>query len=108
MTDEIDRAADEAERYLSEALRQRKPEAPGPTGRCLFCDEIAGGHAEVVRHGMSYFLGKGTEMRYAIYLVARLAVLALVSPIFVLSCTCTYCCERACDALSWLEDRGRG
>lgn len=42
MTDEIDRAADEAERYLSEALRQRKPEAPGPTGRCLFCDEIAG------------------------------------------------------------------
>lgn len=43
MTDEIDRAADEAERYLSEALRQRKPEAPGPTGRCLFCDEIVGG-----------------------------------------------------------------
>lgn len=42
MTDEIDRAADEAERYLSEALRQRKPEAPGPTGRCLFCDEIVG------------------------------------------------------------------
>ncbi len=42
MTDEIDHAADEAERYLSEALRQRKPEAPGPTGRCLFCDEIAG------------------------------------------------------------------
>jgi hypothetical protein len=42
MTDEIDHAADEAERYLSEALRQRKPEAPGPTGRCLFCDEIVG------------------------------------------------------------------
>lgn len=47
-------------------------------------------------------------MSYAICLIARLAVLAIVSPIFVIGCACTYCCEHACDVLSWLEDRGRG
>ncbi len=37
--DEADRANQEVERGLSEALRQRRPEGPVATGRCLCCDE---------------------------------------------------------------------
>lgn len=40
MADEIDRANDQAERGLAEALRLRRPTGPAPTGRCLYCDEI--------------------------------------------------------------------
>jgi hypothetical protein len=40
MSDDIDRAQDEVERSLGEALRQRKAEGPTATGRCLYCDEI--------------------------------------------------------------------
>ena len=40
MSDDIDRAQDEVERSLGEALRQRKTEGPAATGRCLYCDEI--------------------------------------------------------------------
>ena len=40
MTDEIDRANDEAERYLAEAARIKRPVGPQPNGRCHFCDEI--------------------------------------------------------------------
>lgn len=40
--DEVDRANDQAEQGLAEALRKRRPPGPAPTGRCLYCDEIVG------------------------------------------------------------------
>lgn len=40
MSDDIDRAQNEVERTLAEALRSRRPSGPSPTGRCLHCDEI--------------------------------------------------------------------
>jgi hypothetical protein len=40
MSDDIDRAQNEVERSLGEAMRLRKPAGPAPTGRCLYCDEI--------------------------------------------------------------------
>jgi hypothetical protein len=40
MSDDIDRAQNEVERSLGEALRVKKPVGPVATGRCLFCDEI--------------------------------------------------------------------
>lgn len=40
MADDIDRASQEVERDLAEALRMRRPAGPAPTGRCLYCDEI--------------------------------------------------------------------
>lgn len=40
MADEIDRANQEVERGLAEAMRIRRPAGPAPTGRCLYCDEI--------------------------------------------------------------------
>ena len=40
MDDNLDRANDELEMSLAQALRQRKPEGPMPTGRCLWCDDI--------------------------------------------------------------------
>lgn len=42
MADEIDRADQEVERSLKEALRKRRPAGPVPTGRCLWCGEIVG------------------------------------------------------------------
>ncbi len=45
MTDEIDRANDEAEKYLAQAARVKRPEGPPPTGRCHFCDEIVDDNA---------------------------------------------------------------
>lgn len=39
MSDDIDRAQNEVERTLGEALRQRKPVGPEPTGECLHCGE---------------------------------------------------------------------
>lgn len=39
MSDDIDRAQNEVERSLGEALRARKPEGPLPTGECLWCKE---------------------------------------------------------------------
>ena len=44
MSDDIDRAQNEEERSLAEALRARRPEGPSPTGRCLHCDEIVDDH----------------------------------------------------------------
>ena len=38
--DDADRADAEAERYILEAARHKKPPGPVPTGRCLWCDEI--------------------------------------------------------------------
>lgn len=38
--DEADRASQEVERELAEAMRLRRPAGPAPTGRCLYCDEI--------------------------------------------------------------------
>ena len=38
--DVADRASDEEERSLAEALRTRQPSGPAPTGRCLYCDEL--------------------------------------------------------------------
>lgn len=40
MSDDIDRAQNEVERSLGEALRARKVVGPVATGRCLYCDEI--------------------------------------------------------------------
>lgn len=40
MSDDIDRAQNEVERSLDEALRTRKVSGPAATGRCLYCDEI--------------------------------------------------------------------
>jgi len=42
MSDDIDRAQNEADRALAESLRARKAVGPAPTGRCLHCDEIVG------------------------------------------------------------------
>lgn len=39
MADEIDRANDQAERYLSVSRRLRLPEGPAPTGTCHHCDK---------------------------------------------------------------------
>lgn len=39
MADEIDRAAEEVEMFQQEAQRQRKKEAPGYTGECIWCGE---------------------------------------------------------------------
>lgn len=41
--DEADRASQEVEYFRTEAQRQRKPEGPRYTGRCLWCGEIVGG-----------------------------------------------------------------
>lgn len=38
--DEADRASQEVERELAEAMRKRRPAGPQPTGRCLYCEEI--------------------------------------------------------------------
>lgn len=38
--DEADRAAQEVERELAEAMRKRRAPGPAPTGRCLYCDEV--------------------------------------------------------------------
>lgn len=40
--DEADRAAQEVDRELAEAMRLRKPPGPLPTGRCLYCEEDLG------------------------------------------------------------------
>lgn len=40
MSDDIDRAQNEVERSLGEAMRMRKPAGPSPTGRCLYCDNL--------------------------------------------------------------------
>ena len=40
MSDDIDRAQNEVERSLAEALCVKRPEGPAATGRCLYCDEI--------------------------------------------------------------------
>lgn len=42
MADEVDRAAQEEEMLLAEAIKARRPAGPAPTGRCLWCDEIVG------------------------------------------------------------------
>lgn len=39
MTDIADRADDEIEHELAEALRQRRPIGPDPTGFCHYCRE---------------------------------------------------------------------
>lgn len=39
MADDIDRAQNEVDRSLAEALRKRRPAGPAPTGHCLYCDE---------------------------------------------------------------------
>lgn len=38
--DEADRANQEVERNLAQALRQRRPGGPTATGRCLCCDSL--------------------------------------------------------------------
>ena len=40
MSDDIDRAQNEVERNLGEALRTRRAAGPVANGRCHFCDEI--------------------------------------------------------------------
>lgn len=39
MSDELDRAEEEIEMELAEALRQRKPYGPAPTGYCHWCGD---------------------------------------------------------------------
>ena len=39
MTDELDRAEEEIEMELAEALRQRKPSGPAPMGYCHWCGD---------------------------------------------------------------------
>lgn len=39
MTDDLDRAEEEIEMELAEALRQRKPAGPAPTGYCHWCGD---------------------------------------------------------------------
>ena len=39
MPDELDRAEEEIEMELAEALRIRKPYGPAPTGWCLWCGD---------------------------------------------------------------------
>ena len=40
MSDDIDRAQNEVERSLNEALRKRRPAGPVANGRCHYCGEI--------------------------------------------------------------------
>ena len=40
MADEIDRADQEVERNLAQAMRLRKRAAPAATGFCLYCGEV--------------------------------------------------------------------
>ena len=40
--DDTDRADQEIERDLAEALRLRRPAGPVATGRCVYCDENLG------------------------------------------------------------------
>lgn len=40
MADEADRAAQEVEVNLAEAVRLRRPPGPIANGRCYYCDEI--------------------------------------------------------------------
>lgn len=40
MSDDIDRAQNEVERNLAEALRSRKPAGPVANGRCYYCGEL--------------------------------------------------------------------
>ena len=40
MTDLIDRAEQEIEMELADALRQRKPSGPQSCGVCLYCDAV--------------------------------------------------------------------
>jgi hypothetical protein len=40
MADVTDRADDEIELNLAEALRARRPVGPAPKGVCLYCDEV--------------------------------------------------------------------
>ena len=42
MDDNLDRANDELQMSLAQAIRQRKPEGPKATGQCLWCDESTG------------------------------------------------------------------
>jgi hypothetical protein len=39
MSDDIDRAQNEVDRSLAEALRKRRPAGPVAKGRCHYCDE---------------------------------------------------------------------
>lgn len=39
MDDNLDRANDELEMSLAQALQLRKPEGPKATGECLWCEE---------------------------------------------------------------------
>ena len=40
MSDDIDRAQNEVERSLGEAMRARKADGPSPNGMCHYCGEI--------------------------------------------------------------------
>ena len=40
MSDDIDRAQNEVDRSLAEALRTRKPSGPQSNGRCHYCDDL--------------------------------------------------------------------
>lgn len=40
MSDEIDRAQNEVERSLTEAMRKRRPAGPVANGRCHYCGEL--------------------------------------------------------------------
>lgn len=40
--DDIDRASQEVERSLAEAMRKRRPAGPVANGRCHYCDEPVG------------------------------------------------------------------
>lgn len=42
MDDNIDRANDELEMNLVQAIQYRKSEGPKPTGKCLWCEETTG------------------------------------------------------------------
>ena len=42
MSDDIDRAQNEVERSLGQALRTRKPAGPVANGRCHYCGELLG------------------------------------------------------------------
>lgn len=44
MADEIDLAQERDFMARQNALRVKKAEAPAPTGRCLYCDEILDDH----------------------------------------------------------------
>lgn len=40
MSDNLDHASEHAGLHLQQALNQRRPDGPSPTGRCHWCDEI--------------------------------------------------------------------